>query len=508
MSTTSDTEIVIVGAGPTGLFLARELTAAGHRCRVLERRTHTTGESRALGLHARTLEALDLRGLAGEFLSQGNPIRSVRVSLGQSQLDLSRLDTRFGQLHILPQSTTETLLEQHLVSLGGRVDRGVECLGVEQDTDGVTLHLTDGSRRWQERAAWVVGCDGSRSPVRQSLGIGFDGAVYPYTIIVADVRLRRPPSDPLLIHIGPRGLVVSTDFGNGWFRMGVIDRNKPWSDEPVTLEEVRDTLAHMFGYDLGPSEPLWTSRFRIQERQATTYRKGRVLLAGDAAHVHSPLGGQGLNLGIQDALNLGWKLSAVIRGDCPDSLLDTFVDERRRVSNGVIKATDIATRMMTSPRFGPRHMRRAAVPAVLRTRRGHDTAVGYLSGIAISYPTSRVDGDGDLVGRRMPDADLVGPDNAETTLFALLRGGSFVLLDQTDGAAGEFVRPWGDRVRHVRARIVGRPELARQDWLLVRPDGYCGWAGGRADAARLTAALRRWVGRTDSERVRQGAMPA
>lgn len=497
MTATADTEVIVVGAGPTGLFLAGELAIAGVPCRLLERRTHRTKESRALGLHARTLEALDLRGLADTFLATGNTIRRVRVNLGRSLVDLNKLDTRYGQMQILPQSTTELLLEEQCNELGVQVERGVRCLGVSEHADGVALRVTDGDTSWEEQARWVVGCDGSSSAVRESLGITFAGAVYPYTIIVADVRLQTPPEDALKIHIGAAGLVVSTAFGDGWYRMGVVDRKKPWSDEPVTLEEVRSTLAKLFGYDLGPSEPLWTSRFRIQERQAGSYRRGRVLLAGDAAHVHSPLGGQGLNLGIQDALNLGWKLSAVVRGDADDTILDTYVAERRRLSNGVIKATDLATRMMTSPHLGPRIMRRIAVPRALGNRRTHQIAAGYLSGIAVAYPNTRLDRDDPLGGRRLPDAPLELSDGSRTTVFALLRNRTFVLIDPA-GSAAEVVHPWAKRVAHVVGRFTDRPKLASRRWLLVRPDGYCAWSGNSAaPTSALEAALLHWVGHRD-----------
>lgn len=499
MATSHGPEVIIVGAGPTGLFLAGELALAGVPCRVLERRKHRTQESRALGIHARTLEALDMRGLAASFLAQGNPIRRVRVSLGQSLVDLTKLDTRYGLLHILPQSTTERLLEEQCSALGVCVERGVRCRGVSEQDEGVALQLTDGTTTWEEHAPWVVGCDGSMSAVRVSAGIPFLGDVYPYTIIVADVRLRRPPRDQLMIHVGGHGLVVSTAFGDGWYRMGVVDRTKPWSDEPVTLEEVRSTLTSLFGYDPGPSEPLWTSRFRIQERQADTYRSGRVLLAGDAAHVHSPLGGQGLNLGIQDALNLGWKLAAVVREDAEDALLDTYVAERRRISNGVIKATDVATRMMTSPRRGPRVMRRIAVPRALGARRTHQIAAGYLSGIAVSYTNTRYDRNDALGGNRIPDGAVECADGSRTTLFALLRDRSFVLVDP-DGSAARILAPWAKRVVHVMGRFIDRPTLAACRWLLIRPDGYGAWSCARAatpSAEALHDALRHWVGRGD-----------
>lgn len=501
MSTTMQSEVIIIGAGPTGLFLAGELARAGVRCRVIERRRDRTEESRALGLHARTLEVLAMRGMAEGFLAQGKSVHQVRINLGGALLDLTKLDSPFAQLHILAQGITEQLLEEQLVSLGVTVERGVRCVSAQQDADRVLLTLADETREWQESVPWVVGCDGSRSAVRESMGIGFEGKLYPYTILVADVKLRQAPTDPLLIHVGRQGLVVSTDFGNGWYRLGVIDRTKEWSDAPVTLDEVRESLTRMFGVDVGPSEPLWTSRFRIQERQAATYRQGRVLLAGDAAHVHSPLGGQGLNLGVQDAMNLGWKLASVIHGHLSPEILDTYVAERRRVSTGVVKATDIATRVMTSGNPFLRALRRIMVPTMVGRNRTHLIAVGYLSGVAIRYQDKHSSGAADLVGLRMPDADLTLADGSGTSLFRLMHAGNFVLIDQTGGDAADRVKPWGSRVHHVVGTVRDRTNLASRDLILIRPDGYCAWSGQRQQAStELPAALLRWVGPSAEQR--------
>jgi hypothetical protein len=340
---------------------------------------------------------------------------------------------------------------------------------------------------------YVVGCDGAHSTTRTALGIDFVGHTYPYIIVAADVRLREAPYDAVRFHVMPNGLVFSADFGNGWLRIAVVDRRSRWSTDPVPLEEVRARLIHMFGRDLGPSDPLWSARFRISERQAAAYRVGRVFLAGDAAHVHSPLGGQGLNLGLQDAMNLGWKLAAVVRGEAPDSLLDTYSTERRPICKDVVRATDLFTRVFTSRNPLVRGARRVVVPPMLRSTRGQRLFAGRLSGI-----TTRYAGEGDA-GRRVPDLSVIGADGARQPLFAALRSGRFVLVDASpDATIGRASAPWAERVDVLRGTTVGARDFTRHEAILCRPDGYCAWAGSRADTSGLVRALATWCGAPDA----------
>jgi 2-polyprenyl-6-methoxyphenol hydroxylase-like FAD-dependent oxidoreductase len=494
---TSDDRVVVVGAGPGGLLLAGELALAGVPVTVLERRAGRSAESRALGLQARTLELLQLRGIAQRFTSRGNPLDHFRVTVGSSRIDLRRLDSPFQQLNILPQSQTEELLEQRAVELGATIERGAKVVGVRQDRDGVTLSVAaEGSdRTWEEHAAWVVGSDGSHSAVREALGIGFPGKTYPYNIVVGDVRLAKPPKDGMLIEVGKTGLVVAIDFGNGWWRMGVVDWSRPReSSEPATPQELEAALTTIFGYDLGVHDPLWMTRFKFQMRQATTYRQGRALLLGDAAHVHAPLGAQGLNMSMQDAMNLGWKLAAVIKGEAPGEVLDSFESERRPVATRVLNATDNAIQVMMSQKLPVRTARRLVIPNILKTGRGHQILAGYVSGLAWHYPPAGEGPHAQLVGRRVPDTVLRLADGATRHLAELLNPGRFVLVDLSGGRFSEVAAPWGDSVVRVQAQLSGRSPMSDYQGILVRPDGYCAWAGGRSDSQTLRAALLTWRG--------------
>ncbi|MFL6073204.1 MAG: FAD-dependent monooxygenase [Mycobacteriales bacterium] len=499
VSSTSD--VIVVGAGPGGLMLACELALAGVRCRVLEQREHRSAESRALGLQARTLELLELRGLADRFLDAGHALDHFRLTVGPARIDLDCLDTNFQQLNICPQSTTEQLLEDRAAELGARIERGMTVLGVSQDADGVEVRVRDGRGRSRTlRAGWVVGADGTRSVVRESAGIPFDGSTYRYNVIVGDVRLARPPADGMLVEVGRQGLVVAIDFGTGWWRMGVVNRNAPRpSREPVSLAELDAALAEVFGHPLGPSRPLWTSRFLFQRRQAAVYRRDRVFLLGDAAHVHAPLGAQGLNLSLHDAMNLGWKLAGAIRHGAPAALLDTYEHERRPIAGRVLAATDRAIRLLMSPAPPARALRRAVIPRVTGFRRSHQFLAGQVSGIAIGYPPADGRRHQPVTGRRVPDLPLRpaagGRPGAEAgqTLYGHFRSGQFVLLDQTGGLR-EVAAPWGDRVVTVRGAVAADGPFSRYAGLLCRPDGYCAWAGGRHDALALRAALREWCG--------------
>lgn len=465
-------QVLVTGAGPTGLMLACELALGGVTAVLLEERTSAPNITRAFAVHARTLELLDARGLAGDLLARGLPVTEVTPP-GAVVLKLSELPTRFGMVLIVPQSGTEHLLEARARELGVDIRRGASVVEMEQDADGVTVRLTDGG---SVRGAYLVGCDGAHSAVRTFAGIDFVGRQYATHILLADVRLASPPDETLFARTGVEGVALFIPFGDGWFRAIVWDRLREQAplSEPVTLDEIKDAFRRIAGQDYGMSDMRWSSRFLSERRQARTYRRGRVFLAGDAAHVHSPLGGQGMNTGLGDALNLGWKLAAAVHGRAPAWLLDSYERERHPVGASVLRFTDAFNQIvLSSP--ARRRVRIAALSIVLRVPGVRRALAERLSGIGIAYPRSRHEHR--LVGRRMPDVDCDG-----ARLYELLREGRSVLVSSRPLDGGrDVVSTVGD--------LSGLP-----DAVLVRPDGYIAWAHDRLPGATdVRAAVAHWV---------------
>jgi 2-polyprenyl-6-methoxyphenol hydroxylase-like FAD-dependent oxidoreductase len=455
-------------------MLACELALGGAKTRLLEERTDMPNITRAFAVHARTLELLDARGLAAELLTRGVPVYEVAPPSGL-ELDLRELPTRFGMVLIVPQSGTETVLQARADELGVEIVRGAEVVGLTQDDDGVTVECASGDTM---RAAYVVGCDGAHSTVRSQLGIDFVGKQYETHILLADLQLSRAPGETLTGITNEKGVVLVVPFGDGWFRAIVWDRLREQAPlrEPVTFEEIRDSFQRIAGHGYGMTEMRWSSRFLSERRQARHYRKGRVFLAGDAAHVHSPLGGQGMNTGIGDAMNLGWKLASSVRGSAPPTLLDSYEAERHPVGASVLRLTDVFNQVVLGHSKARRLLRSALVGTVTRVPRGRRLLGERLSGIGITYPHQR--GEDWMVGRRMPDIVCDG-----RRVYELLRDAKFVLVT---AAPVQLDRP--DIVHAVDAH----PELP--DAVLVRPDGYVAWASERLpDAAELAAAVDRWT---------------
>ncbi|WP_327433154.1 FAD-dependent oxidoreductase [Streptomyces sp. NBC_01236] len=499
MANAPEQSVIVVGAGPTGLALACELAAAGVSCTVLERRLAPSTQSRAMGLYSRTMEVLDLRGHADALVALGRPVSRMVPARG-ARVDFAELDTRFPYLNVIPQSRTEQVLQQRALDLGVTIERGTEVFGLTQDGSGVTLQVRAGGGEWEESADFVVGCDGAHSVVRELAGIAFRGRTYDIAPVLADVRLRKPPPDDVLIVSGGGGVVVSVPYGDGLYRVAVARRDRPWTREPVTLDELSEVLTGALGFDPGPYEPEWLARFKIHQRIADQYRIGRVLLAGDAAHLHSPLGGQGLNLGIQDAVNLGWKLGAEVQGWAPVGLLDSYEVERRPQAERILRATDRATRAATSASAGVTAVRRAVLAKALSYRRVRKVAGETISGLRNGYVRRGAPGGGSSVrvGQRVPDLTVPRVGGSPVRLYSLMRDGRFLLLDLVeDGRRAAVTEAWGSRVSPVRVGVAV-PELPGVSALLVRPDGYAAWVDGAEDAdggeERLRRALHQWCG--------------
>jgi 2-polyprenyl-6-methoxyphenol hydroxylase-like FAD-dependent oxidoreductase len=468
------TDVVVVGAGPTGLMLACELALGGVAVRVLEERASTPNITRAFAVHARTLELLDARGMAEDLIPRGVAVYEVAPP-GGKPMDLRELPGRYAMLLIVPQSGTEQVLAGRADELGVPVVRGAEVVGLTEGDDGVTVECAGGDAIC---AKYVVGCDGAHSTIRSLVGIDFVGKQYETHILLADVALSRAPSDTLTGVTNERGVVLMIPFGDGWFRAIAWDRLREQAPlaEPVTLDEICDSFLRVAGEDFGMSEMRWSSRFLSERRQARHYRSGRVFIAGDAAHVHSPLGGQGMNTGIGDAMNLGWKLAAAVNGSAPHDLLDSYEAERHPVGAMVLRTTDAFNQVVLGRSRLQRIARNVVIGTLTRVPKTRRLMREFLSGIGIAYARKR--GENPLVGRRMPDIDCGG-----TRLYELLRAGKFVLITASpvDAGRADIVHVVGDH-----------PELPEA--VLVRPDSYVAWAAdGPPSSTEVVAALDNWI---------------
>jgi 2-polyprenyl-6-methoxyphenol hydroxylase-like FAD-dependent oxidoreductase len=479
--TSTAPSVIVVGSGPTGLLLAGDLATAGVPVTVLEKRPHQISNlTRAFAVHARTLEQLDARGLADELEAVGRPVEQLRL-FGDVVLDLGSLPSRFRHLLVVPQYEVEKALERRAVAAGADFRHETEVTGLTQDATGVTVAVrTADGRPGTLRAAYVVGADGLRSVVRQSVGLPFPGRSVIRSIVLADVRLAPEHADLMTANAVGDAFALVVPFGDGYHRVAAWDRRRDVPDDtPVDLDEIRGVVRRALGGDLGMRDPRWLSRFHSDERQAPTYRVGRVFLAGDAAHVHSPAGGQGMNTGLQDAANLGWKLAQVLHGHAGPDLLDTYDAERHPVGRTVLRSSGGILRLAMARRPVAPVLRAlmtafADVCGPVRRR-----AVAQITGIGYHYPAPR--GSHPLTGRRVPDIRLADG----TRLHEALRGGRFVLIAPRHHEAGDARK---DRL------TVARWSSARRTTLLVRPDGYAAWASETATAAEVEAALRVHVG--------------
>nr|WP_157680232.1 FAD-dependent monooxygenase [Mycobacterium dioxanotrophicus] len=484
--------VVVVGGGPTGLVLAAELALAGVDVVVIERRTdqNLVGQ-RAGGLHARTIEIFDQRGIADRFLQQGRP---AQVSgFAQIRLDISDFPTRHPYGLALWQNHIERILADWVDELQVPIRRGREVAGIAADDDGVDIELTGGQFL---RARYVVGCDGGRSVVRKAVGIDFVGWDPTTSYLIAQVDMASDAEPEWGIRrdaVGVHALAMPEQDGEP-LRVMVTEQQLGGAGAP-TLADLSRALIAVYGTDYGVQSPTSISRFTDAARQAVSYRAGRVLLAGDAAHVHHPIGGQGLNTGVQDAVNLGWKLAQVVHGLSPESLLDTYHAERHPVGARVLhNALAQLALLRQDDRTKALH---DSVSELLGMQEPRTRFGAMMSGLDIHYPLTCHGEQHPLLGHRMPDLDLVTADGP-ARVFGLLHAARPVLLNFAEPGVFD-IAPWSGRVQSVDAKHVGAWELPvlgvvpTPEAVLIRPDGHVAWVGD-ARGAGLTDALTTWFG--------------
>src|SRR5215469_4069816 len=490
-----DCQVLIVGAGPTGLVLAAELLHRGIRARIIDKGDGLALESRAIGIHARTLEVLDMMGLADRFIERGQVVPLFRFYSGARclvSLEFARCGSRFGFLLDLPQDETQRLLRARIAELGGAVEQRTELIALVPCGNAVTATVQNpGGHPSTITASYVIGCDGAHSRVRHELGLAFDGHPYPQDWLLADVLIDLDlAEDTAHAFFRPDGLpVIFFPMRDHRWRL-TLPFAGARSDGPPTLEEIQVLTDQRTPWPVTATDPTWLANFRCHRRSASAYRRGRVLLAGDAVHIHTPAGGQGMNTGIMDAHNLGWKLALVVAGRAPDALLDSYGTERLPVAQDVLKLTHTLVRYGTMSHPVKRRVRDVVVPALGRNPLIQRRAVRKLSHVSVAYspgPLVRPSGGhgSPQPGQRMPDVP-VRADGELTTLHRVLRGGRHVLLVPAAHAAGVLADPMLCPYR-------GDFDVVSADVkpvVLIRPDGHVAARGRPGGLEPLAGYLR------------------
>lgn len=465
-------DVVIVGAGPTGLWAAAELALAGATVLILERAEHRSPHSKALGLHARTLEVLAMRGLADEFLSEGRRIPAWHFGMLPTRLDLGALETPYPFMLSLPQRRTEELFERRVAGLNVPILRRHEVIGLRQDENKVTLDVDTPKGRMSFESRFVLGADGVHSRVRRLAGIDFPGSAGVNFGFLGEVTLDRPPEVPVVSKHGANGAFLALALGGGRYRLTGYDVHRQARDDYLTIERLREVAIQWMGSDLGMRDPVWLTRFSDETRLARRFRKGRVFVAGDAAHISWPAGGVGMNVGIQDAMNLGWKLGASLRGKGSAALIDTYHSERWPVGDDLARHTLAQGALITATGANGQALRALFSDILATERRVMTSLAAKLSGLEVGYAASQK-GRASHVGDRVPNLAL--GDNGR--LFDMMAPGRSIRIRAPGVVAGSVQPP--EMFRDAQTYRLGRGDCG-DGWAairdaVVRPDGHLGW---------------------------------
>ncbi|WP_326651181.1 MULTISPECIES: FAD-dependent monooxygenase [unclassified Streptomyces] len=514
MAASESLDVLVVGAGPTGLALAAQLHAYGARFRIVDRHLDRARESRALAIQARTLEALAPYGVTDELVARGNRAVQLRMHFAGRTVrlpafDIGVADTPYPFLLFLSQAETERVLGSHLAEAGTTIERGTELveLTAEGDHAACRLRHRDGVEE-SVKARYVVGCDGAHSTVRNQAGIGFEGHVYPQTFLLADLEVDELEKGAAHAYLTKAGMLFFFPLGSpaSWRMLAMRPPGTPDTERPVDVRQLQAVVDRYVSDRLHLRDPVWMTDFRLHNRGAKSYRAGRAFLAGDAAHIHSPAGGQGMNTGIQDALNLGWKLALVCQDAAPDALLDTYESERAPVGRNVLHFTDRAFTIATSPnpllRLARTRVAPRLAPLVMRLPALRAAAFRTISELAIHYRRSPATAEGPHPHRRGPRAgdrlpDTPGNLHAITAApgYHLLLGGPREVWDTARIVAATRGR---NHLLHIHTLGMSGPWRGTTH-CLVRPDGYLAYRAGGADLTGLLSYLDRWLPLPEAE---------